>query len=96
MLRAPSRVRTVRRGFFVDAAHHVRGTWKGVRVITDAYGTTPVNSLTLLGSDDGDSWWMLHGTIDRSTGAIKIDFSPKGGPCAPAAFETGGGAKGAR
>eukprot|EP00966_Prymnesium_polylepis_P290395 6707882-Prymnesium_polylepis.2 len=42
MLRAPSRVRTVRRGFFVDAAHHVRGTWKGVRVITDAYGTTPL------------------------------------------------------
>ena len=39
------------------------------------------DGLTLIGSDDGTHFWMLKGKYtEKATGAISIDFSPKGGP----------------
>ena len=51
-------------------------------MISDQFGSAPSDDkITLIGSDDGTEFWTLNGTwSDRSTGAILVDFSPKGGP----------------
>jgi len=68
-------------GFFLDAHHHVPGSWKGVRMISDASlddSSTSVEQVILLGSDDGDAFWKLTGR--RIDDKLYVDFSPKGGP----------------
>ena len=69
-------------GFFLDRAHHVPGSWKGVRIIAgEPAGTT----ITVMGTDDGETFWIVYGTIEREKNfpeekPVSIDFSPKGGP----------------
>lgn len=78
-------------GLFLDSAHHVPGTFKGVRVFAE----TPHHVLRLVGSDDGVSWWYLTGDCHGPGGEgsdefgpfkfvsktyFAVDFSPKGGP----------------
>merc|ERR1719420_1636514 len=50
----------------------------GVRMITCRLGDTPSEQLTLVGSDDGQSWWTVHGKL--SGNSVEVDFSPLGGP----------------
>ena len=42
---------------FLDTAHYVPGTFKGVRVFAE----TPHHVLQIVGSDDGVTWWYLTG-----------------------------------
>lgn len=57
-------------------------TWAGVRMISDSEGDKKGDDLTLIGTDDGKSFWMLKGkstgTVDGKAG-ITVDFSPVGG-----------------
>lgn len=78
---APVRQMQVLQGFFTDKNHYEPGTWKGTRMITDAEGVTSGTTITLLGSDDGVSFWKVAGVFtDKAAGMVSIDFSPKGGP----------------
>lgn len=68
-------------GFYVDPNHYKDGSFAGTRMISDEAGDVPGTALTLVGSDDGESFWTLSGAFeDKATGAITVDFSPKGGP----------------
>lgn len=50
-------------------------------MITDASGVVAGTDVTVLGSDDGHSFWRVAGAFtDRAAGKLAIDFSPKGGP----------------
>jgi len=62
-------------GVFTDPPHHEPGTWQGVRMITNVGDV-----LTLIGTDDGSSWFCVTGTYAQESGEVVIDFSPKGGP----------------
>ena len=66
-------------GFFLDVKHHVPGSWKGVRILSDANGDSPGSALTLVGTDDGETFWVLEGKRMGADG-VQLDFSPKGGP----------------
>mmetsp|Transcript_79889 Transcript_79889/g.225933 ORF Transcript_79889/g.225933 Transcript_79889/m.225933 type:complete len:129 (-) Transcript_79889:111-497(-) len=68
-------------GFYIDPNHHKPGTFAGTRMISDEKGDTPSDTITLVGSDDGKSFWSLAGTwTDKAQGKLSVDFSPKGGP----------------
>ena len=68
-------------GVFTDPNHFQKGTFAGLRMITDNQGDAPSNTITLLGSDDGAKVWQLKGAwTDKEFGKMVIDFSPKGGP----------------
>lgn len=68
-------------GFYEDPNHIKRHSWAGTRMISDAEGSTEGDGLTLIGSDDGASFWMLKGKYtSKADGKITVDFSPKGGP----------------
>mmetsp|Transcript_774 Transcript_774/g.1230 ORF Transcript_774/g.1230 Transcript_774/m.1230 type:complete len:133 (-) Transcript_774:79-477(-) len=68
-------------GFFTDPNHYKDGSFAGTRMISDECGDTPGTRITLVGSDDGTAFWMLTGEfVDKSSGKITVDFSPKGGP----------------
>lgn len=78
-------------GFFVDHAHYnaSRRSLAGTRIVSDAVLSCPPHcgaaargaALTLIGTDDGERFWALRGAYtDRAAGAVRIDFSPKGGP----------------
>jgi hypothetical protein len=77
-------------GVFLDSNHYdaKAKSFAGMRFITDAVGATVGSTVTLIGNDEGDVWWMLKGTIDKKTGAVSVDFSPKGGPSDIAATYT--------
>lgn len=64
-------------GVYVDPNHFKPGTFAGTRMVSSPDG----QAITLVGSDDGASFWTLFGKFtgaDRSD--LTIDFSPKGGP----------------
>jgi hypothetical protein len=63
-------------GVFHDHGHYEEGTWKGVRMVSDASGVTAGSTVTLVGSDDGKTFWMLNGKKSDG-GKVLIDFSPK-------------------
>jgi hypothetical protein len=68
-------------GFFTDPNHAKPGSFAGTRLISEEVGDIPGTKLTLVGSDDGFSFWSLTGTwTDRASGKLTVDFSPKGGP----------------
>jgi len=66
-------------GFYVDPNHYKKGTFAGTRMLSMRKGDTVSDEITLVGSDDGESFWTLRGRI-TSKGKFVIDFSPKGGP----------------
>lgn len=68
-------------GFFTDPNHYEEGTLSGTRMISDIVGDASTDAVTLIGSDDGDSFWTVSGVFtDKVAGAMVVDFSPKGGP----------------
>jgi hypothetical protein len=68
-------------GYYQDPNHIKRHSWAGTRMISDAEGDKQGDGLTLIGSDDGENFWMLKGKYtDKASNAVSIDFSPKGGP----------------
>jgi len=68
-------------GFYVDPNHYSAGSFAGTRMISDQQGDTPGSTLTLVGSDDGSSFWKIEGQwTDKAQGKLTVDFSPKGGP----------------
>eukprot|EP01006_Ploeotia_vitrea_P044723 TRINITY_DN66857_c0_g3_i1.p1 TRINITY_DN66857_c0_g3~~TRINITY_DN66857_c0_g3_i1.p1 ORF type:complete len:239 (-),score=17.15 TRINITY_DN66857_c0_g3_i1:367-999(-) len=67
--------------FYTDPNHYQPGSFAGTRMISDENGDTAGSRLTLVGSDDGFSFWTLYGNFtNKKTGALVVDFSPKGGP----------------
>ena len=68
-------------GFYHDPNHYEKGSFKGTRMISDEIGDVAGDKITLVGSDDGTTFWTLQGTwTSKAGGKIVIDFSPKGGP----------------
>jgi hypothetical protein len=67
-------------GVFHDHGHYEEGTWKGVRMVTNATGVDSGSKVTLVGSDDGKAFWTLKGDAAGGGTKVSIDFSPKGGP----------------
>jgi len=68
-------------GFYTDANHFTEDSFAGVRMFASfpSHGTS--SEISLVGSDDGRTFWTLHGEFtDESKGHLSIDFSPKGGP----------------
>jgi len=65
-------------GAWSDPGHTKEGKdHAGVRYIAES----PPHVLTMVGSDDGSSWWSLKGWCDGDDMTnIHFDFSPKGGP----------------
>jgi hypothetical protein len=69
-------------GFYTDPNHYTKGSLAGTRMISDkSKDAASDDKITLIGSDDGTTFWTLYGTWeDRTNGSILVDFSPKGGP----------------
>lgn len=68
-------------GFYADPNHAKDDSFAGYRFISDIADMMPSNNITLVGSDDGCTFWSLKGAFtNKSTGALVVDFSPKGGP----------------
>ena len=72
-------------GLYIDPRHYNGGReLRGTRVISDRVGLAEATErLTLIGTDDGRTFWTLGGTVDGSNAAdcpIVVDFAPKGGP----------------
>lgn len=71
-------------GVYTDSVHYKEGSMAGIRMITAKKGTTPSKDLTLVGTDDGKSWWTVHGVLGgtnaKNADVIFVDFSPLGGP----------------
>jgi len=65
-------------GAWLDTHHTKEGKdHAGVRYISES----PPHVLTMVGSDDGATWWTLKGWCDGDGMTnIHFDFSPKGGP----------------
>mmetsp|Transcript_5116 Transcript_5116/g.15501 ORF Transcript_5116/g.15501 Transcript_5116/m.15501 type:complete len:199 (-) Transcript_5116:208-804(-) len=57
-------------GVYSDPNHAIASSFGGLRLIAQD-GT----QVTVVGCDDGSTWWTLLGTIEGS--AVTIDFSPK-------------------
>lgn len=65
-------------GVFVDPNHFQKDTFQGVRFITDNIGENTSDTITLIGSDDGTSFWQLEGKWnDKDNGDLTVDFSTK-------------------
>jgi hypothetical protein len=65
-------------GVWRDPNHYVNDeSLAGLRFVAEF----PAHVLTMIGTDDGSSWWMLKGSCSgpRMT-QISFDFSSKGGP----------------
>ena len=43
-------------GCYVDSARHIPGSWVGVRVVSDI--EEPYGRITMIGSDDGSTFWV--------------------------------------
>lgn len=67
-------------GFWIDPNHHCdlcEPSLIGTRFVAEF----PPHKLTMVGTDDGVSWWALEGTCSGPNMThINFDFSPKGGP----------------
>ena len=65
-------------GLFVDPLHEISGSFGGMRFIAEQ----PQHTLSMIGSDDGKTWWFLQGIChdENKTPMFRFDFSPKGGP----------------
>eukprot|EP00992_Anisonema_acinus_P009619 TRINITY_DN5816_c0_g1_i1.p1 TRINITY_DN5816_c0_g1~~TRINITY_DN5816_c0_g1_i1.p1 ORF type:complete len:245 (-),score=56.39 TRINITY_DN5816_c0_g1_i1:73-753(-) len=68
-------------GFYTDPNHYKPGTFAGTRMISDRSGDTAMRNITMVGSDDGLSFWTLYGHwVDKGNGSLVVNFAPKGGP----------------
>lgn len=79
-------------GLFFDPAYAARQppskdcgytfcSWAGVRFVSDAIGTTSSSTVTIIGSDDGESFWTVKGRFLNATSPeFRVDFRAKGGP----------------
>jgi len=69
-----------RSGAFIDPNHYGGpSSYAGMRFLAGA--PSDPAKLTLVGTDDGKSWWAVKATVGGSLAeVITIDFSPKGGP----------------
>lgn len=68
-------------GFYLDPNHYKGDSYAGTRMIADhpSYGTA--EEITMVGSDDGRTFWTLSGHFtDVGKGHLVVDFSAKGGP----------------
>ena len=66
-------------GVWKDPGHYVSDdSLAGLRFVAEF----PEKKLTMIGTDDGAKWWMLHGETGMSDEVKRVtfDFSPKGGP----------------
>jgi len=67
-------------GMYTDPEHYQNSTWKGTRMVSVHVGKDFARSLTVTGSDDGTSFWTLHGHItNEANHEFVMDFLPKGG-----------------
>tara|TARA_B100000795_G_C22686898_1_gene394024 strand:+ start:33 stop:992 length:960 start_codon:yes stop_codon:yes gene_type:complete len=58
-------------------------SWAGVRFVSDAVGTKSSSLVTIVGSDDGESFWTVKGRFLNATSSeFRVDFQPRGGPSA--------------
>ena len=62
-------------GLFV-APGYEGGSWAGTRFVTDALGSISGPNVTVVGSDDGERFWVLRGALDVSTGRIDLAHTP--------------------
>lgn len=70
-------------GFYVDPNHYsdAGDSYAGTRMIADHPSHGTAEEITLVGTDDGRTFWTINGHFtDVSKGHLVIDFSPKGGP----------------
>merc|ERR1711957_139379 len=68
-------------GLYKDLNHYKAGSHAGLRYVSARYGKEPVETITMIGSDDGEEFWAVQGKmLDRGTGKLTMDFGPKGGP----------------
>lgn len=70
-------------GLYKDPNHFSAASpsFAGTRMISDEQGDAPGDKIFIIGSDDGAAFWSLCGRYtDKTTGALVVDFSPKGGP----------------
>lgn len=94
-------------GLVAGTSAHGAGAWKdpnhyvddnslaGLRFISEG----PPHQLTIVGTDDGKTWWALSGSCANGEDGsimteITIDFSPKGGPANAKGTWAGAGQKG--
>ena len=50
-------------------------------MISDMLGDAESDVITIVGSDDGTKFWTINGSwVEKDSGSILVDFSPKGGP----------------
>lgn len=54
-------------------------SFSGLRMLSDADGVERGHHLTVIGSDDGMTFWKVGGTVERSSGRLVVDFSQVGG-----------------
>lgn len=77
-------------GFYTDPNHFKEGSFAGTRMVSDVQGEARSNDIALVGSDDGDTFWTLHGRFtSEARRELFIDFSPKGGPKLGGTYEDG-------
>lgn len=50
-------------------------------MISTSMGSKPSDVVTVLGSDDGETFWVVQGKVTgRQAGTLRIDLSSRGGP----------------
>jgi len=68
-------------GAYIDLKHYKDSkSFAGMRFIAEG-GHSPKHKLTMVGTDDGETWFTLLGSCSgKGMQDISFDFSPKGGP----------------
>jgi hypothetical protein len=84
-------------GLYTDPNHYKDSdsSWAGTRYVSQKQGNNVSDTITIVGSDDGETFYALTGA---SSGELEmsVDFSPKNGPKDLAAtFEPSAGPAGA-
>lgn len=63
-------------GLWLDPNHYTDdGTMKGTRFISDYYGSSSSSTITVIGTDDGSSYWTLYGQYTSDDGSKLVNAS---------------------
>ena len=51
-------------------------SWAGTRFVTDAYGPVSGPNVTVIGSDDGQTFWSIHGHLTGGFSSAELQLAP--------------------
>lgn len=51
-------------------------SWAGTRFVTDAYGSVSGPNVTVIGSDDGQTFWSIHGHLTGGFTSAALQLAP--------------------